>query len=286
MSVAHIRGFLAMVLAATALGVATLGVPAATAAETTLTVVDTNGGSHALAMSDLLARPDVRTIRVSGDPAYGDASPAYRAVPLAGLLAGWPTAGADILKATALDGFVAQLPAARVLNADPAGAIAYLAIEDPAAPWPTLPGKDVSAGPYFVIWVNPALSGVGPEAWPYQAVRLELTTSVASRYPRILVSDSLAADDPARRGQALFVDNCFACHRMNGAGEASIGPDLNLPMNPVEYFRAGVLAKFLRDPKSVRDWEGQRMPGVAPDVLSDQDLAAVIAYLGHMAGRR
>ena len=281
MSVARMHEFAMAFLAMTALAVST-----ATAAAATLTVVDTAGRSHALAMSDLLARPDLRTIRVAGDPAYGDGSPAYRAIPLAGLLAAWPVAGADILKATALDGFVAQLPAAKVLNADPAGAIAHLAIEDPAAPWPKLPGKEVSAGPYYVIWVNPARSGVGPEAWPFQAVRLELTSSVASRYPRILVAETLAADDPARRGQALFVDNSFVCHRMNGAGEATIGPDLNLPMNPTEYFQAGVLPQFLRDPKSLRDWSDQKMPGFPPDVLCDRDIDAVIAYLGHMAGRR
>jgi len=237
-------------------------------------------------LTSLLARQDVETVTVTGDPAYGDAAPAYRAIPLAALLAGIPTAGADVLKAVALDGFVAQLPAGKALNADPAGAIAYLAIEDPTRPWPTLRSKAVTAGPYYVIWRNPKRSGIGPEAWPYQAVRLELTTSVASRYPDILVAPSLVADDPARRGQAVFVDNCFVCHRMNGTGEASIGPDLNLPMNPTEYFQETALRQYIRDPKSVRDWDGQQMPGFGPGALSDADIDAVIAYLGHMAGRR
>lgn len=286
MAVTRIRGLLLAILAVPTLAAATLAAVTATAAETTLTVVDAAGGSHAFPLAGLLARPDAETIRASGDPAYGNASPTYRAVPLHKVLAALPRAGADILKATARDGFVAQLPAAKALNADPAGAIAYLAIEDPEQPWPKLKGKDVSAGPYYVVWVNPARSGVGPDAWPYQAVRLELTTSVASRYPRILVSESLAAADPARLGQAAFVDNCFVCHKMNGDGEASTGPDLNLPMNPTEYFQPAALRKFIRDPKSVRDWEGQQMPGFGPGILGDRDLSALIAYLGHMAGRR
>lgn len=281
MFVARLFGLLLTVLTAM-----TLAVPTAGAAGTALTVIDSEGGSHTLALPELLARPDARTIRVADDPAYGSTSPAYRAIPLAALLAAWPVAGADIVEATALDGFVAQLPAAKVLNADPAGAVAYLAIEDPAAPWPKLPGKAVSAGPYFVIWTNPGRSGIGPEAWPYQAVKLELTTSVASRYPRILVSDSLAADDPARRGQAVFVDNCFVCHRMNGDGEASIGPDLNLPMNPTEYFQAAAFRKYIRDPRSVRDWEEQKMPGFGTGIIADRDLDALLAYLRHMTGRR
>ena len=265
---------------------AMLGATAASAAGTTLTIVDADGASHRFPIEALLARPDVETVTVAGDPAYGAASPAYRAVPLARLLAGLPVRGADILEATALDGFVAQLPAGRALSADPAGARAWLAIEDPAKPWPKLPGKDVTAGPYYLVWSNPKRSGIGPEAWPYQAVTLKLTASVASRFPAIVVAGSLAADDPARRGQAVFVDNCFACHRMNGAGEASIGPDLNLPMNPTEYFRPEVLPRFIRDPKAVRDWSEQRMPGFGTDVLDDRDLEAVVAYLAHMAGRR
>ncbi|MEQ8814397.1 MAG: cytochrome c [Thalassobaculum sp.] len=271
---------------ASLLALAMLTATAAAAAETTLTVVDADGASHRFPVESLLGRPDVETVTVAGDPAYGDASPAYRAIPLTGLLAGLPVRGADILEATALDGFVAQLPAGKALSADPAGARAWLAIEDPAKPWPNLPGKKVSAGPYYLVWSNPKRSGIGPEAWPYQAVTLKLTASVASRFPAIVVAETLAADDPARRGQAVFVDNCFACHRMNGAGEASIGPDLNLPMNPTEYFQPEVLPLFIRDPKTVRDWGEQKMPGFGPDVLGDRDLDAVIAYLAHMAGRR
>jgi mono/diheme cytochrome c family protein len=259
---------------------------ASVAAETTLTIVDAKGEAHDFPIDTLLAHPNADTIMVTGDPAYDADSPRYRVIPISRLLSGIPVEGADILMATALDGFVAQLPAARVLSSDPSGAIAYLAIEDPAKPWPNLKGKDVSAGPYYVVWINPKLSGIGPEAWPFQTIRLELKESVAKRYPAILVADTLPADAPARRGLALFIDNCFVCHRMNGGGEATIGPDLNLPMNPTEYFQPAVLPRFLRDPSSVRHWADQKMPGFAADVLSDRDLQDIVSYLAHMAGRR
>lgn len=258
----------------------------ATAGAATLTVVDAAGTSHAFVASDLLARPDAASLMVKADPAYGEAAPVYRVVPLAKLLAGIPTAGADVVKATALDGFVAQLPSGKVLNTDPAGAVAYVAVEDPRSPWPPFKGKDAGAGPFYLVWVNGQLSGIGPEAWPYQMAKLEFTTSVASRYPAILVAESLPADHAARRGQALFVDHCFTCHKMNGAGEASVGPDLNLPMNPTEYFQPAVLPRYIRDPASVRSWDDQKMPPFAPDVLKDADIADIVAYLGHMAGRR
>ena len=57
-------------------------------------------------------------------------------------------------------------------------------------------------------------------------------------------------------------------------------------MNPTEYFQPAILPRYPRDPSSVRAWGDQQMPGFAPDVLSDQDLDAIVAYLGHMAGRR
>lgn len=252
----------------------------------TLTIHGIAGGPHEFTTARLLARPDARTITLPADPAYGPGPRDVRAVPLAALLGDIPRAEADIVEATALDGFVAQLPAARVLARGPDAAEAWLAIEDPAAPWPDLPGKDVGAGPFYVVWLHPERSGIRPEAWPYQTVRLAFTESVAARFPAIAVDPALPADAPARAGQALFVENCFACHAMNGQGEATKGPDLNLPMNPTDYFRAEVLPAYLRDPKSVRHWPDQQMPAFPPDVLSDGEIAAVIAYLEHMAGRK
>ena len=49
---------------------------------------------------------------------------------------------------------------------------------------------------------------------------------------------ALPALVPARDGQIVFVNKCLTCHTMNNAGSASAGPDLNLPMNPTEYFTA------------------------------------------------
>ena len=71
---------------------------------------------------------------------------------------------------------------------------------------------------------------------------------------------------------------------MNGGGASEMGPDLNRPMNPTEYFQPAALRRYLRDPASVRSWPEQRMPGFAPEQLSEAELEAVIAYLAHMAG--
>jgi mono/diheme cytochrome c family protein len=65
-----------------------------------------------------------------------------------------------------------------------------------------------------------------------------------------------------------------------------MGPDLNRPMNPTEYFQPAALRRYLRDPTSVRAWPEQKMPDFTPQQISDGEMAALIAYLEHMAARR
>ena len=65
-----------------------------------------------------------------------------------------------------------------------------------------------------------------------------------------------------------------------------MGPDLNLPMNPTEYFKEGIFEKYVRNPDSVRKWNGQRMPSFPEEVLTDEELAQVHRYLEFMARRK
>lgn len=248
-----------------------------------LTVVDAKGVAKEFTTEALLARPDAETIEIAKDVSYGGKA-TYRGIRLNRLLAGVVADGADVVEATATDGFVAQLPLAKVMNDQSAGAIAFLAVEDPAKPWPKLKRTDTTAGPFYVVWRNPERSAIPQEAWPYQTARLEMKVSVEKRYPAILVAASLPASHAARRGQALFIENCFTCHKMNGAGEATIGPDLNWPMNPTEYLQPQILPRLIRSSKSVRQWGDQKMPDF--EALSAQDISAIIAYLTHMATRK
>src|SRR5262249_43188055 len=117
-------------------------------------------------------------------------------------------------------------------------------------------------------------------------IRLSVEDAPAKRWPALAVDRALPALHPARDGQIVFVNKCFTCHTMNRAGPASVGPDLNLPMNPTEYFTDSGLRALIRDPRSVRVWPEQRMPGFAEADLSDEGLKLVLAYLIHMAPRK
>ncbi|WP_412461863.1 c-type cytochrome [Pseudomonas sp. SC11] len=243
--------------------------------------LDLGNGQRQWQTEQLLKHPQARAIDIPEDVAYKRGM-RYRAVPLASLLEGVDED--DHLQAVALDGFAAEMPAGPLLQPGPARA--WVAVEDPHQPWPGLkPGKP-SAGPFYLVWTDPAASAIRPEQWPYQIASIRRLAPVSERFPALLPAAELSAEDPVRRGFALFQQNCLACHRLNGAGDAQFGPDLNVPHNPTEYFQPGYLRQYLRDPQSLRHWPQARMPGFPETVLSDQELDALIGYLAHMAGRR
>ncbi|WP_412024790.1 c-type cytochrome [Burkholderia cepacia] len=247
--------------------------------------LETDGTARTLTRQTLLARPDATDIRVPRDIAYGRPM-TFRAVPFAALLGDTPLPADGVLETRAADGFAAQLPMDLVRHRAPAGAVAWLAIEDPAHPWPKLPGKQVSAGPFYLVWLGPDASSVRGEQWPYQIVRVTIESSPVTRWPSLAVDSALPENDPARAGQHLFVTQCLACHRLDGAGSSHAGPDLNAPMNPVDYFQPAALRRYIRNPASVRDWPGRSMPAFPPDQLSDRELDQIVAYLAYMARRK
>jgi cytochrome c2 len=73
---------------------------------------------------------------------------------------------------------------------------------------------------------------------------------------------------------------------MNQDGPSQVGPDLNLPLNPTEYFKESVLPRYIRNPKAIRAWEGSKMPGFGPETFSDEDIANIVAYLKEMASEK
>ena len=180
--------------------IALLACCAARAGADTLTV-SFGGTPKTYAAAELLARPDAATITIPDDVSYKRAM-TYRAVPLLALLGGKPDPALDTLEARAADGFVSQIPMSLVEKGANGGSVAWVAVEDTAQPWPPLPGKDVSAGPFYIVWEHPERSKVGTELWPYQTVAVAGVESPAHRWPQMAVDAALPADDPARLGQA------------------------------------------------------------------------------------
>ncbi|AYF87224.1 MULTISPECIES: cytochrome c [unclassified Pseudomonas] len=246
------------------------------AAELTL---EMPGGTRTWDTAALLAHPQAQEVTIVDDVSYKK-SMRYRAVPLSALLEG--VKPDEHLQAVALDGFAAELAAAPLLNSK--GARAWLAIEDPAKPWPPLAAGKPSAGPFYLVWTNPKAARIGPEQWPFQVARIRYLPSVAERFPALLPADN--ADAGVQAGFDQFQKNCLACHRLNGAGDAQFGPDLNIPHNPTEYLAGDFLPRYIRDPQSLRRWPQGRMPGFSKEAITDEELGQLIGYLKHMAGRK
>jgi len=256
----------------------------ARADEPTLTITVGND-MRSFTRRELLLRPDATTIEVARDISYR-VPMTYRAVPVASLLAGITLPDDSVIEAVALNGFVAQIPPGLLLNTDESKAVAWLAIEPQDRPWPPLPHKDENAGPFCIVWTGAEVGSIRSEQWPYQLAKLESQPSPAARWPALPVDPALPPTDPVRAGQALFFVQCLTCHKLNGAGAANVGPDLNVPRNPTEYFTPQGLHDLIRDPRAVRIWPAQAMPGFPPDYLSDHEIDLVIGYLKHMAGRK
>jgi mono/diheme cytochrome c family protein len=247
--------------------------------------VTVGGETRHFSRDALLARPDVTDVAIPADIAYGKPM-RFRAIRLAALLAGLRPPAGSVIETVARDGFAAHVPFDLVANTDPAKAIAWLAIEPAGAPWPNLPGKAVSAGPFYIVWTGAGAAAIRSEQWAYQVAKLVSELPPAARWPQLAVDPALPATHAARAGQALFITQCLPCHTINGAGSGDVGPDLNRPMNPTDYMTRRGLHALIRDPKSVRSWPTQIMPGFPADQMSDQEIDAVIGYLAHMAGRR
>ncbi len=237
---------------------------------------------------------DRRLVNVTVDDDNLKRRMTFKAIPLAALLAGLPVAKDGSATTAASDGYVSHLPMPLLLADRADGPRAWLAVENPARPWPTLKGQDI--GPFRLIWTVPKSSAgaargdaavsINESLWTYAIVRIDVGATAAERFAAIRPAADLPADGPVARGFATFQRVCFSCHSMNRAGDAHLGPDLNVPYNPVEYLGDDKLTRLIRNPQSLRWWPAAKMSAIDEKTLSDSELQDLLAYLHHMAGRK
>ena len=234
------------------------------------------GDQKKYSAEELLGRSDVTSITVPDDVSYRR-SMTYKAVPLRALLPAPQGDRYDTLEAKATDGFVAQIPLELVARG---AAIPYLAVEDPAHPWPALPKETKSAGPFYVVWDHPQRSNVRSEQWPFALMSLTFVESPVHRWPQLV---SHSTEPLAQSGQKVFVTFCLPCHQLSGAGVGKVGPDLGKPLPVMQYITEPGLRAIVRNPAGVRTWPEQHMTGFGTKTLPEADLDALVAYLKGMA---
>ncbi len=241
--------------------------------------------------SVLLSHPAVIHLTVKSDPAYSGKPMQYVAVPVYELFKQIPMSSDASIQFRCLDGFSGLISRERLLNHSSTAAIAYLAIELEKERWPFLnlksSGSDAKiAGPFYLVWMNPERSQIGREEWPFQLAGFEVEKSMKDAYPAIFPEGRVSKKDPVFRGFYVFTKNCFMCHTFNLQGKSQIGPDLNMPMSPIEYFKKKALKKFIRDPQSLRHWPFSKMKGFSNSELSESELNDLIEYFVHMSQKK
>jgi hypothetical protein len=132
------------------------------------------------------------------------------------LLRGLPLKADEVIEVVATDGFVTLLPPDPVFGIDDTASLPYLAIEPVDEPWPVIAGETVSAGPFYVVWLNPETSGVRSEQWPYAVASVRSAEPPVRRWPALAIDEALPA---VRTGQSLFIAQCMVGHTLNGARE-------------------------------------------------------------------
>ena len=243
----------------------------------TLVIVD-GDSRRELTRPQLLARPDVETITV-GDSVYHQRVTRFKAIAIAHLFEGLPVPADAVIQCVGSDGFAALLRRTRLFAADPGTSHAYLAIEEPDHPWPILDGQDTSAGPFYVVWIDPQASAIGREEWPFKVTTLKVVADPDRLFPHS--RPGAAAGSAVAAGFESFQKNCLPCHRMNGDGDGTVGPDLNRPANPSSYLQPAALKALIRDPASLRSWPGMVMRGFSREILPDEELADLLAYINY-----
>jgi mono/diheme cytochrome c family protein len=242
-------------------------------------------GAKSFTAEQLLASPLARDITIAKDPVYGR-SMTYRAIPLPELLKGLEAGQHDYVDFVATDKFSIGIPARLLLRPGNPAPHAFLAIESPTARWPAMPDKGKeTAAPFYIVWQDVKPGEISSEYWVYKLAAIEVADSPYMRWPSLEVAEDLPATHPARRGLDRYVALCISCHRFKGAGSGEQGPDLGQPMNPVDYFQPAALRKFLRSSKQVRDWPDRKMPSFNEEVMSDEDMDALITWLTYKARR-
>ncbi len=255
-----------------------------TIAEPILTIV-IRGETYPFTRTQLLADTRKRVV-TTYDENYKTVM-TFKALPLRALLNAVPGAlesTESSATVTAKDGHISHIPMRLLVGKAPDQSEAYLAVEDPTTPWLLRQGK--SLGPFRLQWTDQAKSAINEGHWTYSIQQITITDPPSQRFPALRPSESMQSNPTIMNGFTVFQRTCLPCHTLNRAGESHLGPDLNVPYSPVEYFGEQRLATFVRDPQSLREWSGGRMRPIDKEALSDKELSDLIHYLKHMSTRK
>jgi mono/diheme cytochrome c family protein len=246
--------------------------------------VQGNGKALVYHRSELLKSKHLKSVVITDDPHYPGRSIVFQAIPVGALFDSISIPKNSTVQFTASDGFSGTVDSARFFNGSQNEAHAFLAVESPEHQWLAARENDPKdLGPFYLVWENAKASHIVGEEWPYELVKFELKESAEVEFPHLQPDTKVSANDPVRQGQKVFMQNCFSCHTLNREGTSHMGPDLNVPYNPVEYFKGDFFEKYVRNVEAVHVWPENKMSRFPKEVLSDTDFKNLKVYLAYMS---
>jgi cytochrome c2 len=237
-----------------------------------------------LTTSKLLSHPALTQATINNDRAYPNKTLHHKVIPLCKLLAPFGVRQQDIIELISEDNFHVYVPALKVMDCSKSASLAMLAIE-PASKWPIIDNNTGStAGPYEIIWLHPERSYISNEYWAWSVITIKIIRKLD--YKNVL-SPPQTTNPSIVNGYNIYISHCEGCHAINHKGKSSIGPDLNCPKNPLEYYpKINLLKKFIREPKSVRTLPKGRMSGSSIKSLSNNDLDDLIKFFTYIKTKK
>lgn len=249
-----------------------------------LAFVDNGYPVKTMAIDELVQKIGLQTL-TANNPANSNIA-SYQGVSLIPLLDAvfepqWKTR--DAIKWTSADGYQPVIPVSVILKHN-----GMIAVGENGRrgflPVARNNGETVDPGPFFLVWENIHDADAKKEpwlSWPWQLKTIELT-SFEREYPHS--SPPPASHESVKKGFIAFRQHCIKCHAINGDG-GDIGPELNYPVSVTEYWQADWLARFIADPRSVR--QNSKMIPFYRDVENrEQAIADIIDYLKAMAHKK
>jgi hypothetical protein len=194
-----------------------------------------------LALLLMLAAP-VPTVVSVQDPGDG-AVREYRGIPLPSMLPSNAQGDAALVQCN--DGFVVLLPLDVIRRYGP---IVASEVHGERG-WAAIPSPQ---GPRYLVWPNRAYPEIDRhpaitiEGWAWGVDQVEVVQSSAYLAP-LTPSRS---DPGAQRGRALWMQRCFHCHAVHGAGGIA-GWDLSEPVALWRYRTPAEVARYLHDPRAM-----------------------------------
>ena len=244
----------------------------AKAVQGTLQVVDDHG-TRTFILSEILAKLTPRVVDTF-DPYY-QTNKRFVAVPLAELLRSWWPSSAEVpdtqIEFSAVDGYKVRMSAQ--LAQSERAFIAFFDVDHP--PFAPITQRKADPRPLYLFWSGNDWTNLETHPRPWGIVSIS-KVHAGQGLKHVTPPGGFAESACAATGFQLFAAQCQRCHAINGEG-GSLGPDLNIPRNILDYRAEADVRAYIKDPATFRYGN---MP--AHPHLSEADLDQLVCYLREM----